>query len=733
MADIKIFGASHAVTAQAHRIYTRAAWSNEWTEQPWLECDWLVWATAPSTPQAQMTWDYGKIRRPNAVKFADVVRWEMGQDANPFATQTHWFVKISVDLAAGGTLDWYGQLELTADMIAGTRFERDNDGDLVGRAAGTESFLCNGLIQILDFHRVLQTWWAEGRGSHAGPTDRAVTFNADGLPNRAGQQNRFVGLIGDEATAWSTRDVVKYLVEFHTQDAAFPNSSPPFTLAANVDDVVPDFDSPVLPAHGRRTRSLLDQLLARQRLLGWYLAVDGNENVVVTPYSLADAVVPVADGVRLERNPDRRQLVFDRDSSAEVGLKTSGLDVVDQVVVTGARRRSCFTVSHTDSTLAKGWPAALETEYEAGASGAGDYPAAAERDQRQKRNAEARNTDRLSAVFSRFVLNFSGYPMAWDLKAGDGIGGATNPITPKDGAVDQVYEIYRPEMFLLPTLPLLEGYDYSDSRIDSGTVSDFAEPPFDELSPIVAIRLPEDAARWVQIERVGMSAHVETENKDTNKKWSGTVRVPPQSQALEIQISGQPQHVIAASDFSGQTEDPDLGDFDWQYMVCTVAIEDDRHAEGRYPADGDLWPGAAVQGIRRMFIDAGAGFKRDYVVPGTVVGVDGTTGALKRSTTGGFVRDDTPALERMARMAYEWYATRRAALRFSTSIITDAISLGDMITAIGDTTVTGNHQQSVNSVVTELRLDMPRGEGVQPPPHRIQYQTQYGQLDPLRV
>jgi len=133
-----------------------------------------------------------------------------------------------------------------------------------------------------------------------------------------------------------------------------------------------------------------------------------------------------------------------------------------------------------------------------------------------------------------------------------------------------------------------------------------------------------------------------------------------------------------------------------------------------------------------MVIDTQDLYRLDYLVPDTVVRVDGTTGALVRAG-GGYLRDDREQLRRLATMAYQWYSQRRTALEFSTAQVRGDLWLGDLVTEIGDQSIEGGHQQDVFSVVTSIALALPPGTVSTPPPApRIHFTTAFGELDPLK-
>jgi len=209
------------------------------------------------------------------------------------------------------------------------------------------------------------------------------------------------------------------------------------------------------------------------------------------------------------------------------------------------------------------------------------------------------------------------------------------------------------------------------------------------------------------------------------------VSVPPGDRAIELTVIGQPQHIIAYTDFSGQTEDDPIGEHDYRDMIVTVTIEEDRHAEGAWPILESSLPLTDV--ARTKVINAGDRFRQDYVAPNTVVDID-DDGDLVYST-GGFVHDDTEMLETIARLAYLWYGDYRYAMYVSSDFLTSRCGLGDIVESIGDATVANEgHDQSINTVISEIRVSAPISEGADNPlPARMSITTNWGQLDPMNM
>jgi hypothetical protein len=283
-----------------------------------------------------------------------------------------------------------------------------------------------------------------------------------------------------------------------------------------------------------------------------------------------------------------------------------------------------------------------------------------------------------------------------------------------------------------PYLPLYEHVDYSDDEIADGT----AEAPKHKIyrQPLLAFYIPTDE-RWISGDSIATLAESSGDADDdgTNVRWSATIRPQQDSRVIEVRVSGEQQHVIADTDFTPLDEDRDLGDYDYasQLMVCTVTLRENRYAEAQYPADG-TGDSANIDVLVGHIIYAGDAYRQDYVVPSTVVDID-DAGALV-TTTGGYVRDDTDSLSVAARIAWEWWHQERIVITLVTTQLTTYIPLGCIIETVGDWTVVGNeHYETVNTVVTEVRIEWPRLEENHLAAPTMTIVTGAGELDPMTL
>jgi hypothetical protein len=212
-------------------------------------------------------------------------------------------------------------------------------------------------------------------------------------------------------------------------------------------------------------------------------------------------------------------------------------------------------------------------------------------------------------------------------------------------------------------------------------------------------------------EKMGQLAEGECDpvTDGNNPRFSCHARPQPHGRIVEVNVSGEPQHVIAKTDFSAATADRDVGDYDYKDkgLFVTMSLAECRYAESYYPDGGA--DSSLIDAQRSMVIWAGEEYRRDYVIPTTVVDV-ANDGTLKVTSSGGYSADDGDALNAIARIAYEWYKMSRAILVLATTrfkSITE-LQIGFLVTGVGHPSIPANaHIATINSPITEIRIRNP--------------------------
>ncbi len=742
MADILRFIPAYFDSVGPQSVYWKERWQDEWTLVPELWCSEAVWSCGPTISTAQLQLRYGVGLNRFATAFAAVLRAR--NQLRRYVRVDFVVGPINNDDESDLVRPWYGVIDVELDQLDGPLLQSLAGGDPTYYATGKNHFTCYGLESLLDQDECRASLM---QGADAVRLRRALDFNRQSddrqiVGNRApdpytGEEAvEGVYLFHDELLGgeqWSTREAVRYLLAHDTPVDHAGDVLVPFVLL-DPDEVVPNWDAPYLVRDGRTPWELLNSLLARQRLLGFRTVVEqtltgeGGE-VRIIPFTFAAEELALTGGNSIAANEDQIILAFERDRGAEASLKRSSSDRYDQVIAFGAPRTSTGTFSFLSSpaSLAIGWPSPLETSYEAGGSGDADYPAASQVEERIVWNQQARAADKFRPVYQRFVFPAGltevedGEEAAQLLMPSDTDPEVAEPLAPEDSR-------------FLPELPLLEGITYHGDALE-GEPPEVGPSPHKHLQPLVIFRRDDwtsEKPRYRHAESVGLVGEAELAGMEAEDFWSARVRVDHEDGALWVEVSNGDNWTIAATDFSKLDEDftPPA---DYRLMYATCAVRWSQFAEGVYPPAGSLPVGRDV--IRRLRIAAGPEFRCDYVVPGAIVELS-AGGELLRCD-GGYARDDRSDLEALAQLAFAWYGETRQALSFSTSLVNNAVELGQLVVGIGDPELEGDlHTEDVNSVVTQIRLAMPLSEGegaVAPIVPTMHYETAYGELDVLKL
>lgn len=329
---------------------------------------------------------------------------------------------------------------------------------------------------------------------------------------------------------------------------------------------------------------------------------------------------------------------------------------------------------------------------------------------------------------------------------------------------DEDIETWISGLTIVDHLPLRERYDYSADHIedkdwkDTVTITDSELPPFRKPFSFIQTNVPR-ALSWELLDKIEGDA----EAAPDKRKWSVTTRPHHDRAAVTLNVSGGKQQFLASDTWTtkGFT---DKGN--WNAAFNTPTLSDGSGVEGDYytvttdsalrsldgvtdwkigdrlfftegtwrrapsVTDDASYPlknhplnysGAWVTLTfemperatieRRMSLPLDGEQERalvisvrdcrlDYVLPNTVVGIK--DGALQKSVSGGFVRDDRERLETFAKAAAEWYAVQRQTLELSYKQVREIVKLGWLIADVGPSYQNG----SVRSVVTSITYDI---------------------------
>jgi hypothetical protein len=707
-----------AVATQA--VYLRTLWSDAWVAAPDLHCLRISASTCETIGAAEFHYRFGDVIHAGETAFTT----KPVVSINPLSY-------VLVEIAGSG-----GRAGFTWCGVWRTA----RKGDVA------QQFSAIGLETLLDNPCNNAPYWD---GSSVRWAGRGLRFNARGLPNRSADRHTVHGqsvyvfdgtrAVGDY---WSTRDAVETLLAM----AAPLNAAgsvifnwTPSNLAA-----LPDFDQlNDEETHGASFLALLRALVPRQRLVGFGVRPGTGNTVVVSFDTFTAAAISLKDSAGVEvgtipANSAQDALVITDDQSAVASLAIEGAAVIDQVIATGARRKSVFSLSAMDVSLAGLWTSAAETEYLDGATAAADYPPDDEPRLQDERNRAARAAEHLRDVFARYGPEIA----SWNQKVADGEGsGLVEDMLPiavedEDAATPVQFLLYPWEVQFSERLPLLTGYSYeADAIADRSTEAghraeelDAVHEPLPTLCFVRIVPADQDACgwdRWCLADQVGRGADLEQPDDQRTRRWSADARALRDTAAVELRVQGEAQHVLAATEMVAHAN-AITGAVRWEEdIILTVCAEDLRDVEVRYPDDADVVPYGEL--VRRLHIEAPQ-YQLVRVLPDTVVDVGVLLQDLVR-TNGGILVDDRPQLRLLAQRTYEWHRQPRYALSLSTGWIDGAFGVGHLITQITDASGTW----PVNSVVTEITLEFPVAQSAQSPRPTMTIATAFAELDPVSI
>lgn len=761
------------VTVEDYTVYLRSAWTSEetWVQHQNLVAVETTWSLAPTLPCAALEWRFGwmrQVREPAAED--DQKKWKAGGVYR---------VERLTDLRGrlckirhGDGRIWVGVLRPESEQQGGAqgskarkarRRRREEDSNLLD--TGLQRWHAYGLEHLLDVEPIASGVYETGEDETARTYFGGLTFNPGGKGNRSSEAQGslyhgdgvyvFAGEpTGTEEHHWSTQQIVKYLLAHHqpldAEGDPVLGADPGLVLSDQGAGALPDWDRPTLSTDGKTLYQLLTELIDRRRLLGWFLkyteggededdptAADDSVELHVVTFSDKAIDDPVrSGGEAVTANPRVRHLEFEVDPLTTAAYQQGELGNYDQVVVRGERRRHVFTMDRdylddTHPSMAEDWTADEQTQYLSGAELLDEW---ADANRRDRQRLAAMHRARYERVFSYWKL-----PDDWDGQTIDrtselAAGGFNYwPVFP--GADDR--PMYPRVLELEPTLPLLAGVDYSDSKIVDGDYDEseatVEAPPLVVLER-VASEQPEEQppTYYVPADAVGLAAGIEPLDVDQDHVLSCEVFTSGRN--LIVKVRNAPQHALHGAVIAGSLlpDDEPVPLYNSRFMLATVSVRGER-IEARWPPDEKLEGAGRV--IRRKYLDA-PGVGETYVVSGTVVGCD-AAGVLKRTSRPGTiparVGKENPQLRAIARLAAVFYLEPRrvATIRTLRPLDPDDLDLGDYIGRCGEDDSPAKRQ--VNGPLTQITYHTPLGQPGRAQPPERQLTTWHGELDAARL
>jgi hypothetical protein len=724
------------------RAWVKERWTDEWKELVNVRIDAVIWCAAPSMPRAQITLRYGWGILADGGAFQEIhpaelqrqyLKIEMRTDETAAAIEEAWY--------------WYGIIDVMSDAQDATVMVNPN----FPVVAGERTFMAYGLESLLDRHRIDRSFYrAPDTNGNEREAKTGLTFNEKNRGNRELTKSKVVVDVGVEFTRdyflfayhndekkaqdgqWSTRDIVEYLIKSGTgwpkriegeEERYAPEEILHFDVLDDDLKLLPEWDSPELESHLVSSIDIFNTLISRRRLLTWWLWVEESTSTIYLRIaSLTDAEIELpaehpgsTDVDTLKPNTDWANYRFDKHWSADVIYQKDTSHSVDQVVCYGARRTNTWTAEFGVSTadhIKRGWDLVKEQpKYELGGSDHPLYPPESELALRREWHAIARSGEDTSNVFRRFVLRETlDYP----------------PTTDDD------YKQFFGNVRILPTIPFYESTDYGGYKIANGLVEYENETnKLERRPPLILIEVPNNPNHFVELLKMGRGGDVEIVEEADVRDWGANIRIPADGQSIQVDIVRAPQHTIAFGDFKPRPEDEIVhGHWDWKSMKATICVADDRFCEGRYPKDDDVTP----RDFKRiMRIPCGENYKLDWVKANTIANLD-AAGVPILVDGDGFINDNRPQLENIARTAYGWYSQERIAIRIRWPWDTpvEKVHLGQFVRFLHN----GIVSLEVFSAVTEIEVFALHSVAEQPrdlPPMQVTIHTAFGELDFLRL
>jgi len=520
------------------------------------------------------------------------------------------------------------------------------------------------------------------------------------------------------ASVWTSYTAVEYLLERQAPANYAGRPAPKWVYdAATARDKPNDWYRCRIETQGKSLKTLLDELIPRKRAMSYYAAYDDVTQTIklrVFTFVSDSIILYVADDgttQKLPRNADQVTVTL-RDSVwfDDHKLTESKDQQYDKIVGRGERLTSTCTLTFDTSAgqFRPDWTAADETAYKT-ASDLLDTDA----------NARFRSEDKYNHVYCRFrILD------TWNgLEAFE-----TNFVFPKlDGegipqpvfhAVDNPtgMDLRVPGLKILRKLPLKERVDYSSSKIDSGDIFTqiaalrTAAGDMEEIAPFFFANInPVGAAEYALLDKLS-TATEDAADKDKRRHWAAHCAVVSHQPAIELRVTSNRQTLLALTQFL--TPPPDgLWGADWDpeeqrgidYTTIrgTVCIESEHRLIYTKTMRITVVENRPLRILNLNVPDA----RRDYVAVDTIVAIE--DGAVKTTTSGGYVRDDYPRVKTVVEAAAEWYSRVKRAIEFSYKQPRRLVDIGTLILSSQAMQLTDD----INTPVTSITYSMGSGGG----------------------
>ena len=697
----------------------------------YLRLDQLRIVCGPEIDQAQLSYTYGDIVRED----------QRTVEYYPPLNLAGAFVKIQIDdtvfaddfSSSSGTatenlpITWYGRIEHNEKTSAGSRdILNTGSSSSIGssssasspHARGTQHFTAFGLLRLLE-QEIIDTSYVDLTGSTSASSSSTNLYTVyTGLPFNSDPGGQFVRR-GNRSAAkingtyvysweprgfdtWSAYNAVEYLLAHQVPLKNGGSQANVWRLDADIDCL--DWYDIDVKTNGRTVKSVLDELIPRQRGIGYYVDFDNtNDQIVLHAFTFTNVDITLPSGKVLKANPNQRSLDFETALDViDATVTDTMLSSYHRIIVRGDKRTTTFTASleelgpYYTEAFCPAWSSDDESEYILAASSAPDYSSLTTI-QKQARNAIYRSSPRLEEVFRKFKLNQNTDANRWLGTSYDILGVGTHryairgdqkvePYSSIDDSGNYGTSDYVPSLRLMRSLPLYENYDYSDTKLSTfsyGTAFSANKHPsfippfvFAKTSKITTSSSSASPTyRYEMLDRLHRSWA-----SAGDRTWSARLTINDTEPGFEINASVP--HFLAGvstvgwavmADHENQSINKGIPYTDCYVTVCVELNEQVQWEEVLAEPVGNAPEQVLIIPIH--------GARFDYVVPYTVVDIK--DGIPVQTTSGGFAKNDMTRLKSIAKAASQWYSQERQTLDLAFRQVRAMFKLGWLITDIG--------------------------------------------------
>ncbi len=721
-------------------VYYKGLWADEWIYAPYWEPVSAVDTAAPAIGSATFRLRYGKGTWEDLTEMLNTGPKSLA----------YLYVQIRVRRNIGEVIIWTGVIPAQSFKLLGSR---ERNGETV--RTSDQTLRAHSLDWLLETR--LDGAWVEPVGGgapkwlgwmpafnqrHKHGGNIVGNRSTDMVECEPGKGSTYI--FAKDGETWDNWAIILYLLKHYQK-----NNGPVFDLGGT-DEILDAMGkmSGIYDFNSMTLRGALNVLMNRSRGFTWTYKMGTRineeeeevEHITIEPLSLLDEPISFGD-VTMPASSQKISVAMWEDPAINVNISEDISRTFDELVIRGARMKSCCSLRYEDGLLEAGWSAAEETAYKDAAKNTEGY-GELEDDEKKKFNDKFRSADRFDRVFAAFRA-----PRDWDWLATDlskdppqlsihivnprldntgEIGDLLNVV---GGPVDSERAVYyNVDKRFLSFLPFLMGVDYSEDLPTDKNPTD-AEPEFRRM--FVLVKDPDGKYQYAEKLIVA--------DEDDNIKQSGA-NVRPLAREMGFEMQFRPAYMAAknhwingkeGSAWDSETtyaagnisthnnvryrcvqshidqEPPnetywEIADepgvftdkittegIDYEKIIATVFIETDQHVQMSHK-----FGNYENQRIKTIDIpDA----ELWYVTPDTIIDVDDNGDCILYGGDENILRDDRDRLRAALTAAIAWYGKRRNKINITIRNIDPAIPIGYMIEG-GDVAGVGAAATPVTSI-----------------------------------